>query len=851
MTSMAPRIDLTTEELFRLVIEEAKDVAIFLLDPGGQIITWNEGAKRIFGWAESEVIGRDFAILFTEADRASGAPEAELRSARETGRGPDSRWHLRCDGRLFFADGVTTPIHDESREIVGFSKFARDVTERYVAERRLAAQLALTNVLNDDLPLDVAARGIMQVICENLHWDIGALWRADGDLLQLMDTWSAPALPRGVVDAVTSLSTLPKGQGLPGRVLETGQPAWITDVQTDANLPRAQFLVRHGLRSALGFPITAKGATTGVMEFFARSSREPEQTLLPVMLLIGAQIGDYFERRRTTAALRVSEERYRAITETAQDAIFTIDSESRILFANRKVEEMFGYSREEIIGKPLSIIIPERLRAAHHRGIERYMQTRKKHIPWNGVELPALHKDGHEFPVELTFGEFHDESGTIFTGFARDVTDRSRVRAALELTLAQEQAARGEAEAARQQLERRTDEEVSFRHLASALSGAAEMEDVLSEITSRATLVTRADGVYVERIVSTNRDVEIVSAFGRGTPPRGLRVPYPGSLTEEILEGGQPVIMADMTGFGRSMAPYLVDRCGDCEVLVTPLIADDEPLGALVLLNSRQSGRHFTEPDLGRARTLGDLASLALRRVRLLDDEREAKERAEAAVRVRDETLGIVSHDLRNPLTTIALSADLLQDATPEETPEYVETIRAAAKSMQRLIQDLLDVARVEAGHLSVQKAMVGPADIARQACDANTPIAESKTIHLKCDIEDLPRVMADRDRLMQVFANLIGNALKFTPTGGSITVSGTQDAKSIIFRVHDTGPGIPDSDLKQVFRPYWQAKKTAHMGAGLGLAIVRGIIDAHGGTVSAGHAPGGGALFTFTLPKN
>lgn len=846
---MAPKLETSTEELFRLVIDEAKDVAIFLLDPAGRIITWNEGAKRIFGWSEEAVLHQPFAMLFTQEDREIQAPERELQAARETGRGSDTRWHLRAGGGVFFSDGVTTPLIEDG-QIIGFSKFARDITDRYLTERRLAAQLALTNVLNTDMPVEIAARRIMQTICINLGWEAGALWRVDGDVLRPVETWTADDLPRGVADAVTSIGTLKFGEGLPGRVMETAQPAWITEVQTDTNFPRAQNMLRFGLRSALAFPITHEGKAVGAMEFFSRKSREPEQALLPTMALIGAQIGDYFERRRTTEALRVSEERYRVVTETAQDAVFTIDRDSRVLFANRAVEKMFGYKPEEIVGKPLSIIMPERLRAAHQRGIERYLRTREKHIPWSGIELPALHRDGHEFPVDLMFGEYSDESGTIFTGYARDVTERRRARDELERLLAQAQEARNEAEAARAQLQRRTDEEVSFRHLASALSGAVEMEDVLHEITSRATLVTRADGVYVERITGSNREVEVVSSFGRGTPRRGTRVPYPGSLSQEILSSKSPVLLADMNKFGREMAPYLLDRCSDCEILVTPLIAADQPLGALVLLNSRLSGRHFSDDDLGRARTLADLASLALRRVRLMEDEREAKEKAEAAVRVRDETLGIVSHDLRNPLTTIALSAELLADAAPAQQNEYIDTIRTAAKSMQRLIQDLLDVARVEAGRLSVQKVPSDPGEVARRACDSHAPIAESRKIQLNCEIGELPLVAADRDRLLQVFGNLIGNALKFTPPGGCITVRGTQDPKSVIFQVQDTGPGIPDSDLKNVFKPYWQAKKTAHMGAGLGLAIVRGIIDAHGGTVSATNAAGGGALFTFTIPK-
>jgi signal transduction histidine kinase len=316
-----------------------------------------------------------------------------------------------------------------------------------------------------------------------------------------------------------------------------------------------------------------------------------------------------------------------------------------------------------------------------------------------------------------------------------------------------------------------------------------------------------------------------------------------------MMQNARPVILADMGLFGEQMAPYLTDTCPECEVLVTPLIADREPLGALVLLNSRASGRHFRDGDVIRARTLGDLTSLALRRVRLMEQEREAKEKAEAAVRVRDETLGIVSHDLRNPLTKIVISADLLADATPEEQPELVDTIRTAARQMERLIQDLLDVARLESGNLTVARETVDPNAIMREMCESNELVAQRKQQRIVCHVpEHLPDICGDRDRLVQVFGNLIGNAMKFAPERGVITIEARAEGKFVRFTVRDTGPGMPEADLKKVFTPYWQAKKTAHMGAGLGLAIVRGIVEAHGGHVWAENASGGGAVFTFTI---
>ncbi|HEX6087752.1 MAG TPA: PAS domain S-box protein [Thermoanaerobaculia bacterium] len=832
-------------DIFRRIVEEAREFSIILLDPEGRITLWNHGAERIFGWTAEEVDGKHVELIFVPDDRALGAPQKELELARTAGRADDTRWHLHKSGRWIFMDGVTTPLHDETGRVTGYSKFGRDITERHQVERRLAAQLALTRIVGVDRPFEESAREVMRTVCENLGWDIGMLWEVRGDEMACVDHWSAPHVDAEAARVLCQKGSVSRGIGLPGEVWETGAAVWVPRFRDATRYPRAPLAERAGMTGAFAFPITAAGKVTGALEFFSVDEREPDQALMPVMTLIGAQIGDFIERHHTQELLRTSEERYRLVSDTAQDAIFTIDEKSRITFCNPAVERMFGYRPEELIGHTLDVIIPERLREAHRHGIERYLRTRQRNIPWTGVELPALHKDGHEFPCELSFGEWRGDGGTIFTGFARDVTERKR---ALEI----EQQARADAEATKQQLERRADEEASFRHLASALTGAVEMTEVLYEITNRATLVTRADGVYVERIlnIGAQKLVEVVSSAGRGAPARGLRVAFPGSMTDEILSGGSPVILTEMTGFGRSMAPYLADTCANCEVLVTPLVAEQEPLGALVLLNSRASGRHFRDTDIVRARTLGDLASLALRRVRLMEQEREAKEKAEAAVRVRDETLGIVSHDLRNPLTTIALSADLLTGADPDEQPELIETIRTSARQMQRLIQDLLDVARVEAGGLAVAPAVIEAEPLVREVVAAHEPIAEQKRQRLVCEIRGtLPKICADRDRLVQVLGNLLGNAIKFTPERGVIQVDVRHRHSNVCFSVRDSGPGIPEADLKNVFTPYWQAKKTAHMGAGLGLAIVRGIVEAHGGKVWAENAPGGGAMFTFTVP--
>ena len=399
------------------------------------------------------------------------------------------------------------------------------------------------------------------------------------------------------------------------------------------------------------------------------------------------------------------------------------------------------------------------------------------------------------------------------------------------------------------QLERRAREEMAFRQIASTLTGAVEIDEVLLEVTQSAALVTRADGAYVEKVMPDGT-VEVLAVSGRGTPKRGTKARYPGSLTAEIIDSGQPIVVADGRKPTEEMAPYLAAVCTDCELMIVPLLAEKEALGALVLLNSKTSGRHFGVGDARGAKSLGDLVSLALRRVTMMAREREAREQAQAALATRDEVLGIVSHDLRNPLTSILLSASLLEEGAQGEVKEQIQIIKVAAQRMQRLIRDLLDVARMEGGRLTLKLQPIDSREVALRACDEHRSIASQRGETIVCEVPaDLPPICGDHDRILQLFGNFIGNAVKFTPEGGRISVGARRQGSVIEYSVKDSGTGIPERDLPHVFERYWQAKKTAHLGAGLGLTIAKGIAESHGGSVSVANSADGGAVFSFTIP--
>jgi signal transduction histidine kinase len=237
------------------------------------------------------------------------------------------------------------------------------------------------------------------------------------------------------------------------------------------------------------------------------------------------------------------------------------------------------------------------------------------------------------------------------------------------------------------------------------------------------------------------------------------------------------------------------------------------------------------------------------------DREAEARRSAEAASHARDAVLAIVSHDLRNPVGSVITAAAFLLDTLAEEvlaTPQgqQVGVIHRAARRANRLLEDLMDVTRIESGGLAVDAAPVEVPGLLADAAEVMRAPAEENGVELLTECAGtLPAVLADRDRVLQVFANLAGNAVKFTPAGGAVTLGAACAEGAVRFSVADTGPGMSVEQVERAFDRFWQAGRADRRGVGLGLSIARGIVEAHGGILSVTSAPNEGAIFHFTLP--
>jgi PAS domain S-box-containing protein len=275
----------------------------------------------------------------------------------------------------------------------------------------------------------------------------------------------------------------------------------------------------------------------------------------------------------------------------------------------------------------------------------------------------------------------------------------------------------------------------------------------------------------------------------------------------------------------------------------------------------RSTGRAFFDEIgqpvrfIGTTQDITERKQLDAQKTSLLEAERVARERAEAASRMREDLVAIVSHDLRNPLSAITMSAQLLRHSLPVDDSgravKQLEIIARSAERMKRLISDLLDMASIDAGALAVHWQTHCAQALLLEVVEMLQPLASDKSIRI--DVSDTPRelnVWADKERLLQVLSNLIGNAVKFTREGGNITLRAESTAELVCFSVSDTGQGISPEQMPHLFDRYWQAKKDGRMGIGLGLSIAKGIVEAHGGSIWAESTLGKGTTFHFTLPR-
>jgi PAS domain S-box-containing protein len=519
-----------------------------------------------------------------------------------------------------------------------------------------------------------------------------------------------------------------------------------------------------------------------------------------------------------------------AIIENIPLMLFIKESQSlRFVRFNRAGEDLLGWPRQTFIGKTDYDFWP---RAQAEFFIEKDRETLNGDKVVDIAEEPVeTRHQGVRF-LHTKKVPIHDAEGhaIYLLGISEDITERRRIE----------------------------NERQFLAEANVALSASLDYEETLATV---AQLVVRdfADWCIVEimeehenlqrlKVASANAANAALGARLEQVPIDRNR-PY---LGRAVVEKKQPLLIEHVSSeYLESVAQspehlQALRSVSPRSLMAVPLLMRGQLFGTIAFVSSTPS-RLYGPGDLRLALALADRAAVAIENARLY-------RASVSATHLRDQVLGVVAHDLRNPLSTILTQLWALRRHGAEaerRSSKPAQVIERAAKRMNRLIEDLLDVAVMESGELTMERARLPARDLIAGAVEMQGPLAASSSLELRVELDpDVPDIWGDRDRLLQVFENLIGNAIKFSKTGGCITLGVASRDHEVIFRVADTGSGITPENLPHVFDRFWQATRANRQGAGLGLPITKGIVEAHGGRIWVESTPDRGTTFSFTIPK-
>jgi len=430
-----------SESRFRLLVEQSP-LSIQVFTPDGFCVQANRAWEDLWQASREHLAG--YNILEDPQLEARGML-APIRAAfnGEPGATAPIRYdphEIGKAGRPRWVRSVIYPVIDESGATTEVVLVLEDVTVRVVAEQRLEIQFAISRLLASSDSIEAAAAVVLEAVGSHLGSTFGALWLVDREsgVLRAADVWLAPGTRAEEFASETRAIALEPGEGLPGRIWSERTALYVAELPSAPEYPRQTVAHGLGLGSGYGFPILLGGEVHGVFEFFAAGTAEPREEIVETMDAVGRQIAQFVERKRAEMALRESEERYRTVAETASDAILIVDDESRIIFANRAVEAVFGFRSDELAGADLRQLMPDYRRTLGERNTRPLDGAPGRAAVWSGVELPGRHRSGQTIPLEISSGEFVRDGRHYATAIVRDITDRKS--AERDLKHAKEQA---------------------------------------------------------------------------------------------------------------------------------------------------------------------------------------------------------------------------------------------------------------------------------------------------------------------------------------------------------------------------------------------------------------------------
>lgn len=787
---------------YRQIIDSARDFAILSMDTAGMISVWSAGAQRVFGWSEDEMLGRNADCIFTEEDRAAGAPQRERATALASGCASDERWHLRRDGQRFWASGELTPLHGDDGAVIGFVKVLRDRTEQMHSEARI-------RMLNEELEALVAQR----------TRERDRLWRNALDLLLVID---GEGMLRAVNPAWTSQLGYQSADLLDHHFAPFVHP---DDVEA------TKAAVAHALQAPLVHFEVRLRHKAGGYRWYAWTAASEEQ----LVYANGRDITT--EKRESEQWLVANQARMRLALEAGEMGAWEWDMRSDELSLLQGAATLHGMpaagsaQRLPSISAYLDFVHPED-RPALAAAIEHARDEGSD----NRVEYRIRHPNGALQWLEARGTVVRDEDGRPLrmVGVSVNVTRRKRV-----------------------------EQDLAFLAGASAeLAGLVDPQNTLDRLAFLA-VPAFADWCAVDLLDDEGRPERVAVAHVDPERVQLARDIYArfGTDPQQAI-GSWAVLRSQQPHLVREVSDALLDEAipnpdyraylrhlGLRSYIGVPLVAHGRAFGVVTFV-SAESGRLYEQRDLELAADLARRAAVAIENARLYRTLQQSDQG-------KDIFLATLAHELRNPLAAISNGIGILKLAPGDlrRVEHAAAVMERQINQLRRLVDDLMDVSRIATGKVELRTEEVDLVAIVTNAVETVRPSIEAARHKLSIALPGgAMRVRADPVRLAQVFANLLSNAAKYTAEGGQIDISMESLQQEFVVRVRDNGIGIAPEMLHSIFHIFRQGAhplERSHGGLGIGLSLVEGLVRLHGGRVEAhSEGPGRGSEFVVHLPR-
>lgn len=550
--------------------------------------------------------------------------------------------------------------------------------------------------------------------------------------------------------------------------------------------------------------------------------------------------------KRVEKALKESEELTQAILDSAFDAIISMDMDGKVKTWNKRAETIFGWSSSDILGKTLTdTIVPPRYRELHKKGLERFLATGKTTVINQQIEIYALHRDGFEFPVEISICATPWEGSFIFNGIIRDTTTRKH---------------------AEEQAKQKSDEYEVMHKIANALHSAETLGIMLQlamkTITDSKAFNFESDAGIFLTDDGDNQNLKLVASVGE--------------FSKKFSAMDQGILLKeDIFGKDWNLGEWLLNNCclldhgqlnNFCEIenkglYIIPLQGRNELVGLFILFLSKATPCYERNKEI--LESIGVLIANAIKQRRCEEDMIKKNEemgvansKLEELNELKNRFLGIASHDLRNPLYLIRSYGEILKDDLRGKIhptqQTFLEKIFASSNFMETLLDNLLDISKIESGKYDLNKDEECLNKLTKSQMDTHELLAKKKNITIALDLGKIPTILCDKNAILQIIGNFIGNAIKFSPPNTKVTVRTAIESNAVRFSVMDEGPGICQEEQKLLFSEF-QTLSTKPTGGekstGLGLAIVKKLVNLHGGNVGVKSGEKKGCTFMFDLP--